>query len=90
LFQILRRPIGSTAHLIRHVRVVHKTAYERIKDQLENPDLPETFDPANPIWGFFVASDNKLARCSICLNLLPILVSVLLNFFVTRVRTPLA
>jgi hypothetical protein len=42
---------GSTAHLIRHMKVHHKYQYRnRIKDKLENPDLPETFDKAHPAW----------------------------------------
>lgn len=40
---------------------------QQIRDQLENPVLPETFDPSNPIWEFFSIVDGTSVRCFTCL-----------------------
>jgi len=68
--KVFIRPESSTHLLIHHLRTDHSAAFSHIKIQLENPDLPETFDPANPIWEFFTISDGKLAQCNYCLEVL--------------------
>jgi hypothetical protein len=82
IFQVLRRSVGSTSLLIRHLKENHEDLYNScIKDKLENPDLPDPGDNAHPIWQFFdnialLDSTNNeenigSARCKDCLGLFP-------------------
>jgi hypothetical protein len=69
----MRQAKGTTAHLVRHLRVNHKAVYNsRLKGQLESPDFPETFDASHPIWQFYTVADVKSAHCNDCLDLIPI------------------
>ena len=64
---------NSTEPLIRHVQVSHESNFSQLKSKLENPDLPEILDPANPLWEFFSTADEKqFAQCNTCLEILPI------------------
>ena len=59
---------GSTHPLIHHLRDNHALTFNKIQSQLENPDVPETFDAANPLWLFFAIADEKSVECINCLN----------------------
>ena len=63
----VRRPRHSSIPLLRHIRDSHEEAFNVIREQLENPSFPETFDSANPIWEFYNIVDLKSARCHTCL-----------------------
>ena len=70
--KIFPRQPSSTSQLIHHLRFNHSTAFNLVKNLLENPDQPDTFDPVNPIWEFFSISSDKLAQCNSCLGVLGI------------------
>lgn len=64
--KILPQLKNSTASLIHHLHTNHASAFGSIKVQIESPNLPETYDPANPLWEIFTITDEKLAQCKRC------------------------
>ena len=62
----------STDPLLHHFQVNHSSAFYRIKAQLEKPQVPEVFDPSNPLWEFFSVSNERFAQCNLCMIILGI------------------
>jgi uncharacterized Zn-finger protein len=77
--KLLNQPETSTSPLLYHLATNHPTAFDLMRVKLANPDQPETLDPANPIAEFFTFSNNKLAQCNHCLEIIGIEGSVATN-----------
>ena len=64
--QVFAGSVKSTVPLIHHIRESHTTTFKNIKTYLEAPNLPETYDPVNPLWLYFTISDARSTECIRC------------------------